>query len=174
MNSGDFRGFERTFSLLTQVVGRSGRGETPGKAYIQTLDPENNVIKLAAAQDYETFYNEEILTRKLMVYPPYCDILSVVTAAQSQQMAAKAVQGFVDLLTEKLKKDFTDIKLIILRPTPTAVPRVGGKYRYRVIIKCKMGSRVRELITDVLDEYYQNSYSKYASVYVDVNPESNI
>ena len=174
MNSGDFRGFERTFSLLTQVVGRSGRGDTPGRAYIQTLDPENSVIKLAAAQDYESFYNEEILTRKLMVYPPYCDILSVVTMSQTQARAMQSAQKFVDLLTEKISGEFSDVKLIILRPTPTAVPRVSGKYRYRIIIKCKQNRRLRELITAVLEEYYQSVQGKYSSVYVDVNPEGNI
>ncbi len=174
MNSGDFRGFERTFSLLTQVVGRSGRGESPGRAYIQTLDPENNVIKLAASQDFEAFYNDEILTRKLMIYPPYCDILSVVTMSQTQQRAAQSAQKFVDLLTKKINGEYSDVKLIILRPTPTAVPRVSGKYRYRVIIKCKQSRRLRELIMLVMDEYYQSEQGKFSSVFVDVNPEGNI
>ncbi len=174
MNSGDFRGFERTFSLLTQVVGRSGRGDSPGRAYIQTLDPENNVIKLAAKQDYKAFYDEEILTRKLMIYPPYCDILSVMTSAATQGLAAKAAEEFVNILTKLLKGEFSDVKMIILRPTPTVVPRVNNRYRYRTIIKCRLNNRARAVVTAALDEYFKTEMGKRATVSVDVNPEGNV
>lgn len=174
MHSGDFRGFERTFSLLTQVVGRSGRGSSPGKAYIQTLDPDNDIIKLAASQDYKAFYDEEILTRKLMIYPPYCDILSVMTSAATQGFAAKSAEKFVEVLTELLKGDFADVKMIILRPTPTIVPRVNNRYRYRIIIKCRLSNRTRELVTKALDEFYKTDMGKKSTISVDVNPESNV
>ncbi|MBQ8550826.1 MAG: primosomal protein N' [Clostridia bacterium] len=174
MHSGDFRGFERTFSLLTQVVGRSGRGDSPGRAYIQTLDPENDVIKLAAAQDYKSFYEEEILTRKLMVYPPYCDILSVMTSAATAGFSAKAAECFVAILTELLKGDFADVKMIILRPTPTIVPRVNNRYRYRIVIKCRMNKRTRELINAAIDKYYKTEFGKKSTISVDVNPEGNV
>ena len=174
MHSGDFRGFERTFSLLTQVVGRSGRGDSPGRAYIQTLDPENDVIKLAAAQDYKSFYEEEILTRKLMVYPPYCDILSVLTSAATAVFSSKAAECFVAILTELLKGDFADVKMIILRPTPTIVPRVNNRYRYRIVIKCRMNKRTRELINAAIDKYYKTEFGKKSTISVDVNPEGNV
>ena len=174
LHTGDFRGFERTFSLLTQVVGRSGRGESPGKAYIQTLDPDNNIIKLAAKQDYRAFYDEEILTRKLMVYPPYCDIVSVMTSAATQSLAALGAESFVGVLTELLKGEFKDVKMIILRPTPNVVPRVNNRYRHRVIIKCRMTSKTRELLSRAIDSYYKTEFGKKTTVSVDVNPEGNV
>ncbi len=174
MNSGDFRGFERTFSLLTQVVGRSGRGDSPGTAYIQTLDPENNIIQLAAKQDYKAFYDEEILTRKLMVYPPYCDILSVITSASTASYAAKSAEAFVSIITELLKGEFSDVKMIILRPTPTVVPRVNNRYRHRIIMKCRVNARARELINCAVDKYYKSEFGKKTTLTIDVNPEGNV
>lgn len=174
MHSGDFRGFERTFSLLTQVVGRSGRGENPGKAYIQTFDPENNIIKLAATQDYEAFYDEEIATRKLMIYPPYCDILTLTTSALSQSLAADASNLLVEILKNKISSEYADVKVIILRPIPTSVIRVNNKYRYRVVIKCKNSARTRCLINETIDEYFKSKYGKTVTVSVDLNPESGV
>lgn len=171
MYSDDFRGFERTFSLLTQVVGRSGRGETPGRAYIQTQNPDSNVIKLAAKQDYVAFYEDEILTRKLMIYPPYCDILSVMFSAVSQKEAMGAAAFFADIVKNKILSEFSDVKLIILKPMPTAVPRVNTKYRFRIIIKCKNGKRFRELINKSVDEFFESKYAKQTSISLDVNPE---
>ena len=171
MYSDDFRGFERTFSLLTQVVGRSGRGETPGRAYIQTQNPDSNVIKLAAKQDYVAFYEDEILTRKLMIYPPYCDILSVMFSAVSQKEAMGAAAFFADIVKNKILSEFSDVKLIILKPMPTAVPRVNNKYRFRIIIKCKNGKRFRELINKSVDEFFESKYAKQTSISLDVNPE---
>ncbi len=173
MYSDDFRGFERTFALLTQVVGRSGRGDIPGKAYIQTSNPDSNVIKLAAKQDYEAFYNEEILTRKLMVYPPYCDIVSIAAVGTTQNLVSAATKDFVNILTDNIGKSFSDIKLIILRPTPAAVVRVNNKYRYRIIIKCKNNKRFRELLKHSLDVYYGSAFSKNVALTVDVNPEGS-
>lgn len=171
MYSDDFRGFERTFSLLTQVVGRSGRGKTPGRAYIQTQNPDSNVIKLAAKQDYVAFYEDEILTRKLMIYPPYCDILSVMFSAVSQKEAMGAAAFFADIVKNKILSEFSDVKLIILKPMPTAVPRVNNKYRFRIIIKCKNGKRFRELINKSVDEFFESKYAKQTSISLDVNPE---
>lgn len=169
--SDDFRGFERTFSLLTQVVGRSGRGTSPGRAYIQTSNPDNNIIKLAAKQDYEAFYNDEILTRKLMIYPPYCNIVSVSVSSISQKNVLDASNCFVDILKTNINKDFSDVKVIILTPTPAAVPRVNNKYRYRIIIKCKNNKRLRELLRVSVDDFYKSKYSKNSSISIDVNPE---
>ncbi len=171
MYSDDFRGFERTFSLLTQVVGRSGRGKTPGRAYIQTQNPDSNVIKLAAKQDYVAFYEDEILTRKLMIYPPYCDILSVVFSSPLQKGALDAATFFADTVKNRILSEFSDVKLIILKPMPTAVPRVNNKYRYRIIIKCKNGKRFRELINKSVDEFFESKYAKNTSISLDVNPE---
>ena len=152
-------------------MGRSGRGETPGRAYIQTQNPDSNVIKLAAKQDYVAFYEDEILTRKLMIYPPYCDILSVMFSAVSQKEAMGAAAFFADIVKNKILSEFSDVKLIILKPMPTAVPRVNNKYRFRIIIKCKNGKRFRELINKSVDEFFESKYAKQTSISLDVNPE---
>lgn len=174
MYSDDYRGFERTFSLLTQVVGRSGRGDNPGKAYVQTMSPDSDVIRLAAKQDYEAFYENEILTRRLMIYPPYCDIVAVYASSLSESLTAATAHSFVETLTDAVKTDFSDVKVIILRPTPTAVPRVNNKYWYRIIIKCKNNQRFRELMRFALEKHYSSAFAKNCSLTVDVNPEGSI
>lgn len=166
--SEDFKSFERTFSLLTQVVGRAGRGTERGLAVIQALQPESNVIELAARQDYEGFYREEILTRKLMVYPPYCDICTVVSRGADREAAEKAITDAFSVLRSRLESDYSDLKMIILGPAPAAVPRVNGKYRYRMIIKCRNGKRTRELIRAALEV----KTTKDAALFADMNPEA--
>ena len=109
-----------------------------------------------------------------MIYPPYCDILSIVTSAATQNFAAKSANGFVDIVKELLGGEFSDVKMIILRPTPTVVPRVNNRYRYRIIIKCKLNGRARELVKAALDKFYKTEIGKKTTVSVDVNPEGNV
>ena len=149
--SEDFRSFERTFSLLTQVVGRAGRGESKGLAIIQSVNPDSELIGLAAKQDYEGFYESEIMTRKLMIYPPYCDICVVSARANVRQNAEAAIKGIFGKIKEMLKGEYADVKLIILGPAPAAIPVVNGKYRYRMIIKCKNSKRFREMLRRALE-----------------------
>lgn len=168
--SEDFRSFERTFSLLTQVVGRAGRGGDRGLAIIQSMNPESSVIKLAARQDYDGFYEEEIMTRRLMVYPPYCDICAVISRAADRAAAEKAITDVFRAIRGMLENEYKDVKLIILGPSPASVPRVNGKYRYRMIIKCREGKRFRELLRRALDI----KLTKDATVSADMNPETVI
>lgn len=149
--SEDFRSFERTFSLLTQVVGRAGRGESKGLAIVQSINPDSELIGLAAKQDYEGFYESEIMTRKLMIYPPYCDICVVSTRSGERKNAETAINGIFGKIKEMLKGEYADVKLIILGPAPAAVPVVNGKYRYRMIIKCKNSKRFREMLRLALE-----------------------
>ncbi len=149
--SEDFRSFERTFSLLTQVVGRAGRGESKGLAIVQSVNPDSELIELAAKQDYEGFYESEIMTRKLMIYPPYCDICVVSTRAGERKNAETAINGIFGKIKEMLKGEYTDVKLIILGPAPAAVPVVNSKYRYRMIIKCRNSKRFREMLRRALE-----------------------
>ena len=168
MYSEDFRSFERSFSLLTQVVGRAGRGGSQGRAIIQTVNPESSVIELAKNQDYDSFYQEEILTRKLMVYPPYCDICVVGTQSVSRQAAQNAINGIFGNIKEMLKEEYNSVKLIILGPSAAAVAKVNNRYRYRMIIKCRNNSLFREM----LNKSIKIKLSKDVSVSVDINPET--
>ena len=149
--SEDFRSFERTFSLLTQVVGRAGRGENAGRAIVQSVNPDSEIIGLAAKQDYEGFYESEIMTRRLMIYPPYCDICVVSARANARQNAEAAINGIFGKIKEMIKGEYADVKLIILGPAPAAIPVVNGKYRYRMIIKCKNNKKFREMLRRALE-----------------------
>lgn len=168
MYSEDYRSFERTFSLLTQVIGRAGRGENHGRAIIQTVNPESSIIELAKNQDYDTFYSEEILTRKMMIYPPYCDLCVIGTRALSRENAENTIRQIFDNIKNLIAEDYSDIKLIILGPVPPSIARVNNKYRYRMIIKCKNNKRFREMLKKAINIKLQAD----ASVSVDFNPES--
>ncbi len=168
--SEDYRSFERTFSLLTQVVGRAGRGEIEGKAIIQTVNPNNNIIELAQNQDYITFYNEEILSRRLLTYPPYCDITVLSVQSINQNEAVDTINNIFSNIKYMITKDYSDVKLIILGPSPSSIPKVNNRYRYRMIIKSKNNKRFREMLKKAIDIKIKNT----ASISVDINPESFI
>lgn len=168
----DFRALEKTFSLLTQVVGRSGRGEEAGRAIIQTLTPENEIIRLAAQQDYEAFYRTEIRLRKALVYPPFCD-LCVIGMVGTQETAVKAAaQAALSLVKDYAAGDFADQKLIALGPMPARVAKMNNKYRYRLILKCKNSRRLRAMIALLLRTAGKDSRFADVTVYADINPDS--
>ena len=168
--SDDYRGFERTFSLLTQVVGRAGRTENKGRAIVQTVDPSSSVVALAQTQDYVSFYNEEILTRKLMTYPPYCDICMVYTQSTEKNLAQQGINEIFEGIKINIADKFSDVKVIILGPSAAAVPRINGKYRYRMIIKCKNNKRFREM----LKLSTAIKMRRDLSIGIDMNPETVI
>lgn len=172
--SDDFRSYEKTFSLLTQVVGRSGRGKEPGKAIIQTSHPENDIIRLAANQNYDEFYETEILNRKLMIYPPYCEISMIVLSSEYRTEAENAARFIFDSLVDKVQNEYKDVKLNILGPSVANVLKVNNKYRYRLIVKFKNFKRYEDLLNVVMKEYFESSLSKRTSISVDVNPETII
>lgn len=168
--SDDFRGFERTFSLLTQVVGRAGRAQNPGIAVIQTNDTDNNIITLAQSQDYDAFFKEEILNRKLMIFPPYCDICMVYTQSCDNAIARETINEVFNNIKQAVADEYSDIKLIILGPSPASIPKVNNKYRYRIIIKAKNSSRFREMIRTATDiKLKRDTY-----IGIDINPENII
>lgn len=174
LNSGDFRSYEKTFSLLTQVVGRSGRGGSKGKAVIQTVDPENNIISLAAKQDYDAFYSNEIAVRKLMTYPPFCDIMMIGVTAVIHDNALRVAKNTVEKIKMLVKEEYSSVKMYVLGPTPAAVPRLNNKYRYKIIIKYVNSSKFRELISKLLNDFSASADSKIASIYADVDPDTII
>lgn len=170
LNSDDYRGYERTFSLLTQVVGRAGRSQDAGIAVIQTNDTENNIINLAQNQDYNAFYSEEILNRKLMIFPPYCDICMVYVQSFDEALANETMGEIFANIKQAIDGEYSDIKLIILGPSPASVSKVNNKYRYRMIIKVKNNARFREMIRSATNI----KLKKDTYIGVDINPETLI
>lgn len=170
MFSEDFRSFERSFSLLTQVVGRAGRGNLAGRAIVQTITPESNLIELAKNQDYDSFYEEEILTRKLMVYPPYCDICVVNSYSFSKENAENVINDVFSNIKKLIEKKYSAVKLIILGPAASSIPKVNNKYRFRIIIKCKNNAEFRDMLRQALDVKLPQD----SAVSVDINPETVI
>ena len=170
----DFRSLERTFSLLTQVVGRSGRGKHPGKAIIQTLTPENEIIRLAARQDYDAFFNTEIRMRRLMTYPPFCDICVIGFSSADEMKTRAASMRVLEQIKNFTAGEYKNEKLIVLGPLPARVPRVNRKYRYRLIIKCKNTKGFRSMVSEILKSFYSDSRLSDVSVYADMNPEITI
>jgi len=169
--SEDYRGFERPFSLITQVVGRAGRNGGSGRAIIQTTDPQSNVIELAKRQDYEAFYESEIMTRRLMIYPPFCTICQVAVISDKADLAHDAIKKIFDNITSLVNKDsgtYKDIKLIILGPAPACVFKVNNKYRYRMIIKCKNTAKFREMLKIASDIRLSGN----TTVSIDIDPET--
>ncbi len=168
MYSEDFRSFERSFSLLTQVIGRAGRGDNDGRAIIQTVNPDSQLIAFAEAQDYDSFYNQEIMTRSLMTFPPYCDICAVYTQSVSRADAERTIKEIFGKIREMIDNSYNDVKVIILGPTASGIARVNNKYRFRMIIKCKNNKRFREMLKNAINI----KLVRDVSVSVDINPET--
>ena len=172
--SGDFRSYERTFSLITQVVGRCGRGDKQGRAFIQTYVPEHYVINLAAEQDYDGFYAQESEMRKTLIYPPFCDTCMIEFTSEIDKCANMASQKFMSLIREKLSEGKIKIPLRVLEPAKCNYERINGKYRYRLIIKCRNDSEFRSFISDI----YKLSFKlkEFANVHtiLDINGDISL
>ena len=166
----DYRCFETTFSLLTQVIGRAGRRDVAGRAIIQTYTPENYVIDLASRQDYDGFYAMEIAARKMMKYPPYADLCLFGFVGQSEEEVREAALRFLRLLRETATAEYPDVPLIALDPTPATVAKVAGKYRYKVLVKTVASARCRRMIGGLLTIFGQRKENGRVTVFADMNP----
>ncbi|MBQ6706857.1 MAG: primosomal protein N' [Clostridia bacterium] len=166
----DYRSFETTFALLTQVIGRAGRRETAGKAVIQTFVPENYVIDLASRQDYPAFFETEIAARKMMSYPPYTSLYLFGFVGVIEKSVAAAAERFLQALKMKVTEEYSDVKLIALDPTPAAITRISGKFRYKLIVKTQNTARMRELAGKLLEEFNKSPQNKQVTVYADIDP----
>ncbi|MGN0687754.1 MAG: primosomal protein N' [Oscillospiraceae bacterium] len=167
--AGDFKAYERTFSLVTQVVGRSGRGGKKGRAMLQTFSPEHYVLDLAARQDYPGFYEEEIKLREAMLYPPFCDIVAVTFSAVSEYSCGSAAKRFSEILRELHGSLEKSIPLRILGPAKCAAAKINGRFRYRLIIKCINSSTLRRLIESALKAAGQDEAFRNVSFFADMN-----
>lgn len=168
-----FRAYETVFSLVTQVVGRSGRAKDPGFAIIQTTDPDNPVLNLAAAQDYDAFFEQEIAYRKLGLYPPFCGLCVVGFAGPKESEVARASARFAALLGRQAAKQ-PDLPLRVLGPTPGSIEKINDSYRYKLTVKCRNDHRFRDLIRETLTLYEQEKLPSKATVVVDLHSGGDI
>ena len=168
-----FRAYENVFSLITQVVGRSGRARDPGFAIIQTTDPDNPVLNLAAAQDYDAFFEQEIAYRKLGLYPPFCGLCVIGFAGAKEIEVARAAARFAALLGQQAAKQ-PDLPLRVLGPTPGSIEKINDTYRYKLTIKCRNDRRFRDLVRSTLERYEQEKLPSKATVAVDLHSDGDI
>lgn len=165
----DFRAAERTFSLLTQVTGRAGRSKDPGRAVIQTQTPDNEVLRLVAKQDYEAFYKAETALRRELLYPPFCDICEVGFSGISENAVANAAEDFFARLRKTVFSD-GQMPIRVMKPSPAGVAKMAGRFRYRIIIKCRNSRNFRAMLASLLESCGKNPLYKKVLVFADINP----
>ncbi len=160
----DFRSSEKTFQLLTQVSGRAGRHKLPGEVVIQTYTPEHYSIELAGQQDYDLFYQKEMMVRKVHQYPPFY-YLTLITVSHEQLMKAVSV---TEKITNYVRSRLSN-RAVILGPTASPIPRINNRYRYQCLIKYKQEPNLAETIKNVLNQY-QKDVPNGLQVSADMNP----
>lgn len=172
--AGDFRSYERTFSLITQVVGRSGRGEYAGRAILQTAMPEHYVLALAAKQDYDGFYAEELALRRALMFPPICDLCVIGLSAVLEQKVKQAAAQFIVLLTQKIQREQLKLPLRVLGPVEASYGKLNGKYRRRILLKCKNTALMRNFIRELLSICFSDKHFSGVSIYADMNGDCGV
>ncbi len=165
----DFRANERTFSLITQVVGRAGRAEGGGIAVIQTLNPNNETIRLSAKQDYDSFYRNEIAARRALVFPPFCDIAVFTFVAEEENAVRQFSSDFTEALNQAEKEGRKDVRLQIFGPFEAPIYKLKNKYRMRTVIKFKNNRAARALFSELLFRFGKQAHGKI-TFSVDINP----
>lgn len=172
--AGDFRSYERTFSLITQVVGRGGRGDKPGRAILQTSMPDHYVLRLAAQQAYPAFYAQEIALRRQLIFPPICDICVIGFTGMREQEVRSAALHTADVLKRQIQSTGFSYPIWVLDPVPCIYGRINGKYRYQLIIKCKNTKPYRALIQAVLAEAGADRSFARVHLYADMNGDIGV
>lgn len=166
----NFRAHETTFNMLTQVVGRAGRGDAPGSAVIQTLVPEHQVIRLAANQDYDGFYELELGMRRALRNPPFGDVVTVSFTGQDEARVLRGAAKFRDSLSSLLKDPLYGAEeYTVLGPAPCPVPKINYNFRYRLTLRCRMTQPIRLLLGHLLRQFSQDRENRTVSCFVDVN-----
>ena len=163
----DFRAAERTFSLLTQVIGRAGRSSDEGVAVIQTFQPTNETIKLACRQDYDTFYEGEIAHRRELSYPPFCDMVQLTLTADDETELSRASVKLSDSVRAKLDGEYARLPFIVYGPFEAQVYKLNEKYRMRMMVKCKLNQVSRQMFSELLCEFAKE---RSVTLAVDLNP----
>ncbi len=168
--TGSYRAAETTFNMLTQVVGRAGRGAEAGRAIIQTLVPEHQVITMAARQDYDSFYELEIGLRRVQSCPPFGDLATVTFTGQEEARVLRGAVKFRDSVQACMQQpDYRDEHCTALGPAPCPVPKINYNYRYRLTLRCRMSGRLSLLLGHLLRQFAQDKEFRGVSAFIDVN-----
>lgn len=168
--AGGYRAGETTFNLLTQVVGRAGRGERPGRAVIQTMVPNHQLLRLAASQDYDGFYEMEIRLRRVQKAPPFGDQLMVTFRGQEEAAVLRGAMKFRESLCACLAQpSYAGEQAEILGPAPCPVPKINYQYRYRLTVNCRMTKQLRLLVAWLLGEFGKDKANRGVAAFADVN-----
>ena len=168
--TGGYRAGETTFNMLTQVVGRAGRGDAEGRAVIQTLVPEHQVIKLAARQDYDGFYDLEINLRRVQNAPPFGDIAVVTVTGQEETAVLRGAAKFRDSLNACLRNPvYREENCTVLGPAPCAVPKINYHFRYQLTLRCRMTKSLRLLLAHLLREFSKDKANRNINAFIDIN-----
>ena len=170
LNIDDFRAQERTFNLITQVCGRAGRGDKPGRAVIQTYEPDNPTLLLAAKQDYKSFYEEEIEYRRAFCYPPFCDIITLTVSSSNEEDAKTTISKAAMKLKVALR---SYENCVFYGPSPAPLKRIQGRYRYRLWFKCDADTLLMQTLREVIHEK-PSARSSDLSIVADINPLSMV
>ena len=165
----DYRASERTFALLTQVIGRAGRADSPGRAIIQTYVPGNETIRLACRQDYEAFYASEIALRRAAMFPPFCDMVLLMLASSYEDELLHAARSLSARMSALARDDYREMPLQIFGPFEASVYKTAGKYRLRFLMKCRYDRRMREYLTRLTEEFFRSA-GRHVTLSVDSNP----
>lgn len=168
----DYRAKERTFSLITQVVGRAGRRGKQGRAIIQTYNPDHPVLLCAARQDYEQFYADEIESRQALLMPPIEQMLMLTGTGENESDVLAALLRLKQRILSLMEGQFSDFHYPVLGPSPASVVRVMGRYRYHLILRCPDNKRRRQLISGVLIEFSKDNKNRGVSLFADLNPDT--
>lgn len=161
LNMGDYKAAERTFNLITQVCGRAGRGDKEGRAVIQTYMPENSIIEYASRHDYESFYEEEIIIRKALNYPPFCDIINVVLSGNSEREVERAAATLQDKIKSRIGN-----KIKLYKATPCAILKVNKVFRWHFWMKCSLDKEIGQAVNEIIRS------ERKVNVIADLNPTS--
>ena len=167
LNIDDYRANERTFQILTQVAGRAGRENLKGNVIIQTYNPDNFSIICAQEQNYNRFYETEIELRKQLNYPPFCDIILIGFNSLDEKEIVKVSTDVYEYLKTNLNSELFNV----LKPMPSPIDKIQGRYRWRIIIKGSMTIKANEIINNCLKEIYNKNY-KNTRITVDINPNN--
>lgn len=160
LNIDDFRAGERTFGQIIQVCGRAGRGDIEGRAIVQTYQPEHYALEYAKEHDYESFYDNEIIIRKMLENPPFNDLILLMMQGENENGIVRELGRIANRLRSR--------GLTVMGPVPAPYSRIKNKYRWRIILRHHKAAELLELLHTIAD-YYAKSDNQ---LFIDINPNS--